>query len=410
MKQKSTGLYVVGFFFCILSVFVLYSAGWAAENAHYKLPSPNGCYVNPKEMPKFLAVRKAKNRHGIERGITEGFIIRQSYIKEGKIVIPKGGLMYFLAGGEYFSDLNSEPSVLAGKATIWLDRREAMVVKKDFFVPYKKRPVPLGEEGTIALTHTYYNDRYFGVCRGTIKYVFSNGDAGWDSKIMLPQDGLGKSQSSVAYGYVKGEGMISPPPLQYFGDPYSASSSYYVVADELGPKGVHIKEAGAPEIMWFKATYDKPIIADDVAAGQTLAVANYQVKVLSIDTAMGTAQVAVLDSKGATLAEKVLGPLTLETYKVKNLVNHSLEIRRSLVLDYGKIRIQLNTKYDAPFEPGPQRLLNENGTFVPVAQATEVSTFHGGTVDLVLYTNVEQMEMRRPWREDPRFVFITNYI
>lgn len=410
MKQKDIGLFLVGFFFSVLYLFVLNSMGWAAENAHYKLPSPNACYVDPKEMPQFLAIKKAKNRHGIERGITEGFIIRQSYVKEGKIVIPKGGLMYFLAGGEYFSDLNGEPSVLAGKATIWLDRREAMVIKNDFFVPYKKKPVPLGEEGTIALTYTYYNDRYFGVSRGTIKYVFSNGDAGWDRKIMLSQDGFGKSSSSIAYGYLKGEGMISPPPLQYFGDPYSASGSYYVVADEPGPKGVHIKEAGAPDIIWFKATYDKPIIADDVAAGQTLAVANYQVKVLTIDPVMGTAKVAVLDSKGDTLAEKVLGPLTLETYKFKNLVHHSLAIRRSLVLDYGKIRIQLNTKYDAPFKPGPQRLLNEKGDFIPVAQATEVSTFHGGKVDLVLYSNVEQFEMRRPWREDPRFVFITNYI
>jgi hypothetical protein len=204
--------------------------------------------------------------------------------------------------------------------------------------------------------------------------------------------------------------MIAPPPLQYFGDPYSANSSYYVVADELDPKGAHIKEAGAPEIISFKVTYDTPIIADDMAAGQTLAVDGYQVKVLSIDAVMGTARVAVLDAKGDILAQKLLGPLTLETYKVKNLIHHCAEIRQSLVLDYEKIRIQLNTKYDAPFEPGPQRLLDEKGDFVPVAQATEVSTFHGGKVDLVLYTNVEQMEMRRPWREDPRFVFITNYI
>ena len=80
------------------------------------------------------------------------------------------------------------------------------------------------------------------------------------------------------------------------------------------------------------------------------------------------------------------------------------------MFDYENIRVQLNTKYDAPFKAGPQRLLNEKGEFVPVAEAAEVGTFHGGAVDLVLYANVEKLEMRRPWREDPRFVFITNYI
>ena len=74
--------------------------------------------------------------------------------------------------------------------------------------------------------------------------------------------------------------MITPPPLQFFGDPYNASSSYYVVVDSVTPEGMKIKEAGAADMIWFKISYEKPIVANDVTAGQTLPVGKYQVKVL----------------------------------------------------------------------------------------------------------------------------------
>jgi hypothetical protein len=390
-------------------LFIFFSTALAEDDARYKLPAPNACYVDPTEMPKFLAPKEVANRHGAGRKTTEGFMIRQCYIKDAQIVIPKGGLLYFGSGSAYFSTLTGEPIVIAGKGAIFLDQQEAMVIKKNFFVPRKKRPVPLGEDGTIAIFPTYYNDRYYGVRVGKIKYVFANGHAGWEKSVMLPQDGLGKSIGTIAYGYLKGEGMIVPPPLQYFGDTYNAFNSTYVVVDKLGPKGFQVKEAGGPEIIWFKFSYDQPIIADDMAIGQSVAVGNYQIKVLSIDQKMGTAKVALLDSKGNVLSEKRLGPLTLETYKVKNLIHHSMEIRRSLVLDYEKIRIQLNTKYIPIFPPGPQKLINESGDFIPVPQAKEVSTFHGGKVDLVIYDNIKKIELRRPWTEDPRFVFNTHY-
>jgi hypothetical protein len=84
--------------------------------------------------------------------------------------------------------------------------------------------------------------------------------------------------------------------------------------------------------------------------------------------------------------------------------------RRSMGLDYENIRIQLNTKFDPVWGPGPVKLMNEAGDFVPLPQVNEVSTFHGGTVDLIIYDDVQKMELRRPWREDPRFVFQTAYI
>ena len=122
------------------------------------------------------------------------------------------------------------------------------------------------------------------------------------------------------------------------------------------------------------------------------------------------ARIVLLDSKGNVLAEKTLGPLTLETFKVKNLLEHSMIIRRSLALDYENIRIQLNTKFDPLWGSGPVKLMNEAGEFVSLPQVNEVSAFHGGKVDLIIYGAVKKMELRRPWSEDPRFIFQTAYI
>ena len=384
--------------------------GYAEENAHYKIPSSDASFVDPAEMPKFLSPKLLPNRHGIKRGISEGFLIRQSSIKDGKIVIPPAGLIYFTFGGEYFSNLNGEPFVIAGKESIWIEKEETIIVKKNFTVPLNKAPIPMGEEGTIALAHTYYNDRYMGVQRADFNYVFANGYKTWGLGTIIPSGGYARSRNAIAWGNLQGEGMITPPPYQFMGDPFDASSTYYITVDGVTPQGVKVSEAGAADVIWFKISYERPIIANDVAAGQILPVGRYRVKVLSVDSNLGTASIVLLDSNGKALAEKTLGPLTWETYKVKNRIEHSMAVRRNMALDYENVRIQLNTKFDPVWGPGPTKLMNEAGDFVPLPQVKEVSTFHGGKVDLVIYDNVQKMELRRPWKEDPRFVFQTAYI
>ncbi len=385
-------------------------AAYSEESAHYKLPSPNASFVDPEEMPKFLSPKLLPNRHGIKRGISEGFMIRQSYIKGGKIIIPPGGVIYFSFGGEGLSNLNGEPFVMAGKESVWLDKKAALAVRKNFTVAQGKPPVPLGEEGTIALALTSYMDGFLNVKGARFQYVFANGYRTWNSSTVIPS-GYARSRNTIAYGYLQGEGMITPPPLQYFGDPFDASATFYVVADSATPQGVKIKEAGALDMIWFKISYDKPILANDVAPGETLAAGKYRVKVVSVDAEQGKAAIALLDSKGNTLAEKTLGPLTLDTYQAKrHLLEHSTIIRPTLSLDYENVRIQLNTKFDAPFGGGPMRILNEAGNFVPLPEMSEVGTFHGGKVDLVVYDDVKKMELRKEWSEDPRFILQTAYI
>ncbi|MBI4765805.1 MAG: hypothetical protein HY787_14600 [Deltaproteobacteria bacterium] len=380
-------------------------------NAHYKLPNPEACYVDPSEMPQLLRSKNIPNRHGVKRLVQEGFMIRQSSVQDGKAVIPPGGLIYLENGGEYFGPLNGEPCLIAGEEAFWIDQQEALLVKKDFFVPFGGRPVPLGEEGTIALSPYYFTDSYYGEKAGSLRFVFSNGHPGWDKWIMLGETGYGKSQDQVSTGYMEGEGLKTPPPLQYFGNSYSAFNSTYVVVDSFGPTGAQIKEAGAPAVVWFKVSYEPPIIADQVKVGQTVSVKDFQVKVLSCDRQAGTAGLAWLDSQGKILVEKVVGPLTLETYKIKNLLHHDIALRQNLSLDYNNFRVQLNTKYDSPLLGfGPTNLLDKNNHFVPATEAKEISTFRGDKIDLVIYTNIEKIFLRNPWEKNPEFVFQTHYL
>jgi hypothetical protein len=406
MRKRNIWSVVLAMVFLSAFAFV----GYAEESAHYKLPSPNASFVDPSEMPEFLAPKLLPNRHGIKRGLTEGFMIRQSDIKGGKIVIPPGGLIYFSFGGGIFSTLNGEPINIAGKESMWVDEKIAMAIRRNLTMSPNKPPVPLGEEGSIALAHTFYMETKAGIRRAAFKFVFANGYGTWDSSVFIPLETYSRSQNAIAYSQLQGEGMTTPPPLQLLGDPYNASSPSYVVADGVTAEGTKVKEAGALDMIWFKVSYEKPIIANDMAAGQTVTVGKYQVKVSSVDSNRGTAGIVLLDSQGNTLAEKTLGPLTLETYKAKQLIEYGTMVRPTLFLDYENMRIQLNTKFDDILSPGPVKLANEAGDFLPLPQVNEVSTFHGGKVDLVIYKDVKKMELRRPWSEDPRFILQTAYI
>ncbi|MBN1382339.1 MAG: hypothetical protein JXA41_11735 [Deltaproteobacteria bacterium] len=379
-------------------------------NAHYKLPSPDACYIDASELPKLLRPKNLPNRHGVKRMVQEGFMIRQSLIQDGKIIIPPGGLIHFENGGEYYGPLNGEPCVIAGEEAVWIEQEEALVVKKDFFIPFGGRPVPLGEEGTIALTPFYLTDSYFGETAGIFKYVFANGHPAWDKGIVMGKSAYGVPQNRVSDGYAE-EGMNTPPPIQYFGNPYNASHSTYLIVDDYGPKGAQIKEAGGPEIHWFKVSYDPAVIVDQMKVGQTLAVKDYLLKVLSCDKTLGMARVAWLDSQENILAEKTLGPLTPDSYKVKNFIHHNRAIRDSLSLEYENVRVQLNTKYDSPLiGTGPTNIVGENGKLIPADQVREINTIQQDGVDLVIYTHVEKIILREPWDKDPRFVVQTHYL
>lgn len=381
------------------------------NSAHYRLPSRDARYIDPSEMPEFLGQKSIPNRHGTIRIVQEGFMIRQSRIQDGEIIIPSGGLIYMENGGEYFGPLNGEPCIIAGEKTFFIDQEEVLAVKKHFFANFGHPPIPLGEEGTIAILPTVQLDSFFGAKVGMLRFVFANGHPGWDKRVVLCTNEHGKSKASVSSGYMDHEGLNTPPPLQYFGDSYDASSCTYVVVERIDPKGIQVKEAGAPEVNWLKITSKQPIIADYIKKGQTVDLGDYSIKILSCDQKTGTAEVALADSKGKILAKKRLGPLTAETYKIKNYIHHNMAIRDRLVLDYENIRVQLNTKYESPLiSAGPLQIIDDNNRSVLSTEAQGTGTFREDGVSLVIYTDIEKIVLRNRWDKDPRFIFQTHYI
>ena len=314
-------------------------------------------------------------------------------------------------GGEYFGPLNGEPCLIAGEKTFFVEQEEVLAVKKNFFANFGRPPIPLGEEGTIAILPTVQMDSFFGAQVGILRFVFANGHPGWDKRVVLCENEHGKSKTSVFSGYMDDEGLKTPPPLQYFGDFYDASSCTYVVVERIEPTGIQIKEAGAPEVNWLKITSKPPIIEEYIKEGQTINLGDYSVKVLACDQKAGTAQVALEGAKGKLLAKKLLGPLTAETYKIKNYIHHNMTIRNSLVMDYEDIRVQLNTKYESPLiSAGPLQIIDNNNRTVLSTEAQGTGSFREDGVSLVIYTDIEKIVLRKKWEKDPRFIFQTHYI
>ncbi len=75
---------------------------------------------------------------------------------------------------------------IAGKTAIWLEKQEALAIRKNFIVEQNKPPVPLGEEGTIALSSTRNMEGFLNVRGLGFQYVFSNGYATWDLSTVVP--------------------------------------------------------------------------------------------------------------------------------------------------------------------------------------------------------------------------------
>ncbi|MEG2172992.1 MAG: hypothetical protein RRY29_07000 [Desulfovibrionaceae bacterium] len=66
------------------------------------------------KMPGLVNNKKEKTLSGLSRTINDGVVIRQSSIKDGKIIIPAGGL-YTTARSENWHPFDAEPITIAGK-------------------------------------------------------------------------------------------------------------------------------------------------------------------------------------------------------------------------------------------------------------------------------------------------------
>lgn len=363
------------------------------DNALYMLVNPDAAYLAPDEMPEMLAETSRNNLNGDGRPVGEGLIIRQSYVENGKIVIPRGGLMWLERGGEYNGPLRGEPMRLFGKDARIVGQQEAMLIKKNFFAPLGA-VVPLAEND-IAIKVTGFRDRYYGINVGSTTFVMPTGHTGWNGRVATQSEapkGFMTSKSAIAYGDWAArfdeakEGYIDNAPRQYFADPWDADMITYWVADEVTPEGVHFKEVGVTAVRSYEYTYAEPVRMA-LKVGETKKVGSYTVKVVNIDAKAGTAEIAILGKGGKVLDQKVLGPITDDIYATPNWIHHNQDIRKAMALRVDDLKVQLSLTY------------NKAG-----------DTFPGNRVALVAFSEVKDAEFFKPWQDDPRFEPTYHYI
>ena len=304
----------------------------------------------------------------------EGVVIRQSRVKDGKIVIPPGGLYYTVrthwTKGQWRWPLANYPVLLLGKIYYLADTSHNYGVKWDFVVK-KGEAAPYGlgvsalELSTVETSwgpESLNQSPTFRVLKPSGNYF------GGEWTVTIGGPFARTSEEALS-------GKPVPGPIFYQQNRIASVGSTYVIVGEVTQKEAKVVEWVYSEVKTVDLA-ERAVMAV-VGVGEDIYLEQYLAKVLSIDPAGKTARVAILNKEGATVAEKTLGPLT---DKVLSLIPSNDTELASQILKHENVEVGLAV-YSKPF--GDQ-----------------------GKVKLVGYTGTFQTTMGGVWKNDPRFVIL----
>ncbi len=355
--------------FALLSV--LGGSAWAQVPVVRTAPAQDCAVVT--SMPGFPRVQASSL---VEPEILmegEGVVIRQSAVKNGKIVIPPAGLYYtvrtdFWTLGKWRWPLANYPVLLLGKTYYLADTSHNYGVKWDFVVK-KGGAVPYG--------------------LGVSALELSQVETSWGSeslnqsatfRVLKPSGNYYGNSWSVTTGGPfarKAEDTLPGKPLPdeifYQQNLLASTGTSYLIVKDVTEKQATVAEWAFSEVKTVDLA--EQALVSVIGVGETMQLGQYQAKVLSIDSTGKTARVAIITSNGATAAEKVLGPLT---DKVVSLVPSNDRELASLLLKHDNVEVGL-AAYNNPFS-------------------------EAGKVKLVGYVGTFQTTMGGVWKQDPRFV------
>jgi hypothetical protein len=302
----------------------------------------------------------------------EGVVIRESEVKNGKIVIPPAGLYYTVrthwAKGELRWPLANYPILLLGKTYYLADTLHNYGVKKDFAIK-KGEAIPFGMGGNALELMAVENS--WGEESPNHPAVF---------RILKPSGNYYANQFCTTTGgpFVRtAEDALSrkpkPAPIFFQQNPLASVGIAYLIVKEATPGQALVDEWVFSEVKTVDIA-EKAVVGS-VAVGETFDLGKYRAKVLNIDPSGKTAKVAILNAGGAVMTEKTLGPLTDKVLFLLPSYDADLE---TLLLKHDNVEVGL-AAYSHPF--------NE-----------------AGKVKLVGYINTFQTTVGGPWKDDPRFV------
>lgn len=368
---------------CLLAAFVLCQpapGSCADETALTKLPARNAALL-----PKVPGFKSADEKLYLgDRKVTEGVMVRQSQIRDGKLIIPPAGLVYSSRVNN-IGTMTGLDLMLLGKLTPEVDEEAEMLVIKDRHMKVGES-VNLLPDGSRTLHFVSGSSRPYGIAGGdsaNFRIMKSTGNYYGTNFVVAGGEPLQDVNSGEFKGYGLPEGSHSldanaPEALQhgtYVGNSIYPSGNSYIIADNITAKEADVKEFATPMLkrVWLAAD---PRIRGEYAVGETVKVGDATVSIDEIGPDNVT--LTLTDAAGAAQTKK------FEGLKEKDAVRYIPAAAAD------RARFQMGTADD--------KVRVQLGVLHPEGALTA-----DGKVRLDMFSGVYSFGNPEPWPNDPRF-------
>lgn len=342
-------------------------------------PANNAAVVN--KLIGMVNNRAAKSLIDTKVTINDGIVIRKSYIKDGKIVIPPEGF-YTTARAGNFYPFEGYPITINGKMyRVIVDRyvRDVVsniVVRKGDLIP-SNADKSRGWECTSVGGWSGYgqNDAYsaeFKIVKTTGNYYGSAFPVKYG-----PQIANSLADGTLLKAPIEQTGNIVPTIENGLGKFLVGSNSFstgrsYVTVDKIDAKGnVYVRELVTDSCTDLYLSATDPVVAS-YAAGATFMVGKAKVEVKSVGEDCAT--IVLTDETGASVTKR----LTLAADPHDWVINLPEREKAWMMSQDGKNIVHLNFRASTPFVDGK--------------------------VNLIAYTDVIDVQNGTDWVSDTRFL------
>ena len=357
-------------------------AGVAPVEGSAAMKSPAGNAAVVAKLIGLVNNRHEKTLTGLERTINDGIVIRQSYIKDGKIIIPAEGL-YTTARSSNWYPFDNEPITMAGKTyRVIVDRYVRDVVRD--VVMKKGDIITSNEDKSRGWELTSVGDwTAFGLSDGrTAEFKIVKTTGNYYGTAFPVRVGTSLSNAAADGTLVKGsthpEGTTVPDEKNnlsrfVYGNNVATTGRSIAIVDKIDENGnVYVRELSTDSCTDLYMSATKPVVGS-YGNNDTFKIGDASVAVKNIGK--DSVEVSITDKSGAITTKK----LYIDSDNAHWLMLSMVERDKCYVVSKdGKTLVHLNIRPGNPFKVGK--------------------------VELVAYTDVIDVQNGTDWVSDPRFL------
>ncbi len=289
----------------------------------------------------------------------EGLVIRQSSVKDGKVIIPPSGL-YYTTRASLAKALQGDQILVLGKLYYLVDYTTHLDVVKDVTMKVGEC-APMGD-GSKCWELSSISKSYAGQIPAATFQILKPSGNYYGTSFRVSTDPLLVPASALIWGSKNPKGSLLPgEPTDwqntYYDFNVATSGQSYVVADKVTGTEAHLLDAATGAIDSMLLTATAPVTAT-VGVGKTMDVGAYKVRVAKLDAEAKTVDIEILSGdKVETTA--TFGPVTdsLMAYLPED------ELARGKVsLTYKDMHVHLNI-FGTPFSKDGAALVGYTDLF-----------------------------------------------